>query len=600
MKKINFLVSSLQKLWVADAKKHYAIDQFIVHILERDGKLEEYPNIKAASPRRITREILQKDHDYVDQKFRKYTDILVRRLDQIHNVNYGEQFWKKSLSMGFLRHVSMCYDLFQAVEENFNRQIHECNVLNIDSFHTPSSFDEHRHFLQHTNFGQEQLFAVYCNLFYKGQFSDISVVYDEFIKQQQVSLLAKLKSSGILRKIYRKILHKIASIRQPTMGVMESYFAPKYLTGLILKSRGKIQPICLPRLTMDECNFDWAKRGQLSSYEHDFDKFDKFVFSSIRSLMPKSFVENFDNIYNGYNQNFSKYNKLRWIVNESWIGSESASMALAIQKKRGVKHICNEHNYLSYPFVGNVLKYQIPLVDEFLTLGWNARSYPNLKQSASLFEWKDEDSGVDKEHDLLFIIGISEARYPVICADYGENGAYGAKSTIKVDRVLLDSLDDQILKSTYIRAYPKLATNNWLIWDYRYLLKDYINKVKCFDDFSLSGRLLMKKSRLVVVAYQSTSHLESIIADIPTIFIWNKEIMHFQKEHEHIYDELIECGICHTDPIKAAKFVNKIIDAPEKWWFTKKTQRGRKLFLENNIGNPRVLFEFLLSKAVSQ
>jgi putative transferase (TIGR04331 family) len=598
--KTNFLVSNCQELWIKGAKTHFAIDPFIVHVLEREGQIELYPNVEVAPLRRTTREELQKEHDYVDQKFRKYTDILVKRLDQIHNVKYGEQFWKKCLSMGFLRHVSMCYDLFQATEQNFNPEIHECQVLDSGSFQIPESFDEHRHFLQHTHFGQEQIFSVYCKLFYQDQYPTKSINYNEAIKQEGFLLLTKLKTSGIALKILRKLLQKIVTIRQPTIGIMESFFALKYLTDLIIKSRGKIQPIHLPKLTLTETNIEWSKRDQLASYEHDFDRFDQFVFSTMCYLIPKSFVENFEKFYEGYSQFFSKYNELKWIVCESWIGSETTSMALAIQKQRGIKHIANEHNYLSYPFVGNTLKYQIPLADEFLTLGWDDSSYPNIEPSASLFEWKDENSVIEKEHDVLLIIACSASKIPVICADYGEHGGYGVKSTTDADKMFLDSLGEETLASTYVRAYPQFATKNWLIWDYRNIFEYYIEKVKCYDDFSPSGKVLMSKSKLVVVAYQSTSHLESMIADIPTIFFWNKDIMHFNKEYEGIYDDLIECGICHTDPVKAGHFVNKIVDNPANWWFSKKTQLGRKLFLEKNIGNPNILTDHLFSKVVEK
>ena len=158
--KINFLVSNCRELWLKDAKQHFTIDSFIVHVLEREGQLKKYHNIEVAPPRRATREELQADHDYVDQKFQKYTEILVARLDKIHRVNYGSQFWKKALSMGFLRHVSMCYDFYQACEENLDVERHDFQLLSESSFYVPNSFDEHRHFLQHTNFSQEQLFSI--------------------------------------------------------------------------------------------------------------------------------------------------------------------------------------------------------------------------------------------------------------------------------------------------------------------------------------------------------------------------------------------------------------------------------------------------------
>ena len=71
--------------------------------------------------------------------------------------------------------------------------------------------------------------------------------------------------------------------------------------------------------------------------------------------------------------------------------------------------------------------------------------------------------------------------------------------------------------------------------------------------------------------------------------------MHFEKKYENIYVELIKCGICQTDPVKAAIFVNKIKENPEKWWFRKETQNARALFLKKNIGQPDKLFNYLLS-----
>ena len=74
--------------------------------------------------------------------------------------------------------------------------------------------------------------------------------------------------------------------------------------------------------------------------------------------------------------------------------------------------------------------------------------------------------------------------------------------------------------------------------------------------------------------------------------------MHFKKEYENIYDDLIECGICHTDPAEAAEFVNKIKDFPEIWWFSEKTRIAREKFLRSNIGDPKILIDHLLFKII--
>jgi putative transferase (TIGR04331 family) len=595
--KTNFLVSNCYKLWLATAKSYFAVDPYIIHVLEREGLKGKYKNIQVAPLRRTNRQELQVDHNYVDEKFRKYTVILTKRLDEIHNVKYGSQFWEKSLSLAFLRHVSMCYDLFQSCELNFDTKQHVCQVLDSSCYYTPSTFDEHRSFLQHTDFGQEQLFSIYCNLFYPKQFPPIKITYSKAaVKVSTKNLFSRFKTTGIYEKVFRRILIGIASLRQPHVGIFGTFFAPKYFNQLILKSMGKVQLIHLPTLNSISSTLRWDQRDVLARSERDFDRFDEFVFSSLRYLMPKSIVENFNQIHEGYKLFFSKYKSLKWAVCESWIGDESTSMALAILKQRGVKHLCNEHNYISYPFLGNSLKYQIHLTDEFVTLGWSEKSYPNLIRGASLFQWMEKDRCLNKEHEILFILGLPLANIPEINAAYGDSGGYGASAYFDMNKRFLEKLGGKTLKQLYVRSYPKSKMHNWRTWSQSYELAPYLSKVKKYDDFSISGRVLMQRSRLVVVNYLSTSYIESIIADIPTIFLWNKNMNFLLDKHIKVFDTLIESGICQTNPDEAADFINKIKDNPEKWWSSSKVQKSRALFLNANIGEPEVMIQHILKK----
>lgn len=596
--KTNFLVSNCYNLWLSAAKSYFAVDSYILHVIEREGLKEKYKDFQVAPLRRTNRQKLQADHDYVDKKFRKYTRLIIKRLDVIHNVKYGSQFWGKSLSLALLRHVAMCYELFQVCEQNFDKELHDCQILNPDSYHIPITFDEHRHFLQYTDFGQEQLFSIYCNLFYSKQFSTIKFKYSETVSASPKGFIHRIKGSGLYKKIFRRILMWLASIRQPTVGIMGSYFSTIYINQLILKSRGKIQLVQLPAIKPMSSKIRMDLREVLTQFEPDFDRFDKFIFSSLQYLMPKSFVENFLQIDREYKFYLSKYRHLKWVVCENWIGHEATSIALALLKQKGVNHISNEHNYLSHPFLGNSLKYQIPLVDEFVTLGWRNSSYPNLVPGASLFEWKYEAKNTEKEHDILFIMGRSAFRRPEMNAAYGTAEGYGAQSFIELTRIFLESLGENTLGKTYVRAYPKNSQVNFKVWDQTVPLKYLFEKSKIYDDTGIEpGRSLINKSRLVVVNYLSTSHLESIISDIPTVFIWDKDTMMHDENYVSIYDELIESGICQTNAKEAANFINMIKDNPEAWWYSHKVRKSIKSFLNENIGKPEFFVNYLLNKS---
>ena len=105
----------------------------------------------------------------------------------------------------------------------------------------------------------------------------------------------------------------------------------------------------------------------------------------------------------------------------------------------------------------------------------------------------------------------------------------------------------------------------------------------------------MGESKLVIVDYISTAHLESIIMNIPTIFFWDKKSYYLNDKFHNYFDPLIKAGICQTSPEKAAKLIEKVKDDPKSWWFSDKVQTGKDIFISKNIGNPKLLFNFLIN-----
>ena len=123
--KTNFVVSNCYDVWIPDLENLFVLNPFIEHKLELDGIKDRYKRIETASLRQTNKQELVSDHELVDTKVRKYTKILNRRLNQIHNVSHGSEFWEKALSLSLLRHTSMCHNFNQSCKENFDPSIHD-------------------------------------------------------------------------------------------------------------------------------------------------------------------------------------------------------------------------------------------------------------------------------------------------------------------------------------------------------------------------------------------------------------------------------------------------------------------------------------------
>jgi putative transferase (TIGR04331 family) len=602
---INFVVSVYNKVWVDGLRNLFVIDPYILYYLKKNEILNNYNNVELLPSPRSTKQELIDDHNFVDEKYKKYILILSERLNKVHKKNYTVFFWKKCISLSLLRNITFIYDMFQRCDSSFDPEIHFCKILSEQSYYTPIDFNDHRIFFQSTAYGQEQMFSIYMKSFYPNKYESIS---DNFVWPN----IKKKERGNLINSFFHRLLRITPSIffirftkflnyfKSPSVVIIESFFNSKDLFEIIKKSKYKTQNLTIKKSFKVQSNLNIEKRDVLSKLNSDFDKFDIYFFNSIKYCFPKIFVENFETIYIHYNKYFNRFKKLEYVVNESWIGDNYASIAIAILQQKGVRHICNEHNYLSHQFLCNNCKYVIPLTDKYLTLGWFKEGYENLVKSGSLFEWV-HNREFKKEYDILYINGPPAVKIPEMNAAYGHFGGYNANLHYNFVHTFFSNLSSKNLYNSVFRGYPvdqypvSHIEPQMFMYDQKYLFNEYLKFFKVVDYSSTSAKIFIKKSRLIIIDYLSTSYLESILADIPTIFFWNENAYPLEMEYIGFYDKLISVGICQTDPIQAAAFVDKIIENPEDWWNSEVVQKARNEFISLNFGNKEVLKSYILN-----
>jgi putative transferase (TIGR04331 family) len=608
----NFVVSAETIFWEAGCDTLFAITPYIQHFIEKNGLISNYKDIFIAPCIRRNKVDYEIANAYVTQKTEKYNAIIAERLAEIHGGQYSKQFWSKAFSLSLLRHVSISYDLFEMCEQNLYNDKFCFSVMDKSCFYTPSDFDDHRAYLQHSNFGIEQLFSVYYESIYSKRtgwqavrkISEIKYVRPQKNPPNQ-GVFSRLKGkevSELFLKILKFILITIFRIRlNPVICVLDSYFSDSSIIELLVRSAGGIRFIGHPpKLDVGlQCEDTSKSRTILFEPKDDFDDFDRFIFKTLEWLFPRSYLECFDQNVKFYSSFILQECKGRFIVDEAWIGSEKSALCLAIAGLNGIRHLCNEHNYLSHQFVGNTIPYQTRLSDEFLSIGWDGRGhYNNFVKTGSLFQWKSTTSKRRKDIDLLFILGCVAARSPEVNTAYCDSDSHGSTVYIENTKLFLANLSPSAIRKTYIRGYPKEKISDWQCWDQEWELNQYIKSSRCYDDTSISGKKLISRAHLVVVNYLSTAHLEAILSNIPTVILWNSDSAHLITDYSDFFDDLLKVGVCHKNPVDAARFVNSIIENPMLWWNSQDVRHAVGRFVANNIGDPSSLKSHLLSKCL--
>ena len=86
---------------------------------------------------------------------------------------------------------------------------------------------------------------------------------------------------------------------------------------------------------------------------------------------------------------------------------------------------------------------------------------------------------------------------------------------------------------------------------------------------------IIHKYNLIVHDADSTTFLESMFLNFPSVLLLDKNIDTFRSQAAKLYKDLERKNIIFYDPIKAANFIKKIENSVDKWWYDKDLQKIR-------------------------
>jgi putative transferase (TIGR04331 family) len=69
-------------------------------------------------------------------------------------------------------------------------------------------------------------------------------------------------------------------------------------------------------------------------------------------------------------------------------------------------------------------------------------------------------------------------------------------------------------------------------------------------------------------------------ANFPTIAFWNYDHSELNDSAIPYFEELVNVGIFHKNPLSAAKIVNEIYQDPMPWWLSPEVQKARVKFCQ--------------------
>lgn len=548
------------------------------HIEQINEKLLQQYSYKVLSFKPLSYDEFCSTSHYVLKKYYKYRKLLANDLNFIHNEIQNEMYWAKCFGLELKRYISLVYKAYRKFKiyspENFN--IH-C-LLDEKSFIIPDTFEDQRTLLQHTDIGYEQLFAIYIKLFYPKIYTGINKIeldenhFDPIVCTERINL---------------RLNETLDEENETKVGIFGSGLLPQYADKLMFHKNINYLNF---DLNSQEMTVEGTDRQEYKFKIEIEDEFDEFFMASLQTLFPRFFLEQYHSNKKYFLSEITKYKHLKFIINEYWLSNTKMNFLLALAGSQGIKHIYNEHNTLTHSFLGNNIELIAELVDIYFTLGWQPKEkQPNIIAGASLYFERDYLE-VTKEYKYLFLDVAVFARLEEFTAKYSESEEL-ALIHLQMIKTFFSYLTQDIFKDIVYRGYPLSKHTKWKMYNNRKILKNKFGPFDKYDIFSTTAVNMMKKSRLVIIAYTNTSYIECMLLNIPMILLLNK-YAYLDEKYKNFFNELIKAKICFIDVKEAAEFINSLGDNIEKWWYGDVVQSARKLFLLENIGEPTKAIDF--------
>ncbi|MDP3791583.1 MAG: LIC12162 family protein [Candidatus Omnitrophota bacterium] len=490
---------------------------------------------------------------------------LSEQLNLLHGVSYPQRYWRILVGPWLSHFIEILYERYRRIENAFT--VHQnaytyilpeslCELLTVDTYDFVSIRGK-----ASDDYYNLKLFSLIARYFFPGRVAEKTIV-------PQTAGNKNIYSSGFAKKMFYGLKY-LSNIFSQKEIILSDMYHVDWRQILMLESECRFNSVVFKNFDsqgpMNKNCYSRARRQGLKMGK-TADKFQNFLKELIPDAIPMCYVEYF----NKYNSKVTTKNVKAvgsvtgWLFNEKF-KFFAANSTLTDTVLLDFQHGGGYGMFLSLAETISMEK------DIFYTWGWryenNDKTVPLSSPHLSVLK----DSYQKNNDGLLLFIGSGIHKY--LCRFQAAFAQDDMPQYFLDKKRFVDGLDEPLRDRLLYRPYQEIG------WGEIETVKKMIPGIKIFSD---QGRAvnLIKKAKIVVIDHLSTSNLEVMAINAPTVWFWDHDNYIIRPEAETYFELLRDVGILYKSPEDAAKKVNDIYDNPMKWWSDIKVQRARNVFCE--------------------
>ena len=526
------------------------------------------------------RKKLNKDFEYILDLKSDLLFKLTEILNRIHKVNYKTTDWDKFIGWWLFYFISVVFDRWE------NIRIAEENFKNLETICL--------------KFNEIEITATNTNDFNKKASSSDewnSYMFNKIIDFRGVTKINRLNKSlktESLKAPKDSLKIKIFYFYQKLVSLLKTKSAPlilntylSYIDDFVLNFKFKTLPF-FSNAKLDYKIKNLSSLRNLANYRNwkinfDNNDFEIFIGEIISSQLPINFLEGFDTLNHELSKNFWPTKPKFILTSNLFYANDLFNLYVLKKCREGSKFFTTQHG--GHYGIGKFSFFEIhqtTISDKFFTWGWASHKHNNLIPQGIFNNTRFKNYSFTSKNILLV----------TNCIPRYSNYLYSSPISSQWLKYFSDQLNfvDYLNVSNKNKLLVRLYNEDYK-WNQKSRWLDRFPNIKFANLKKLD--FYIQNARLVICTNNSTTFLECIYYNVPTIIFWDCKLWEIREEASPYMDLLINNKILHTSPRSAAIHVNNVYDNLHIWWNSKEVQNAlstfKHEFVRDNVDFFRVL-----------
>lgn len=506
---------------------------------------------------------------YVMEVYERSLPIFAVALNEFHGIKYSCRYWRIVIGHWLSWFIATAYEkyvMLMAAEERFP-DLATCG-LSDRSFLIPKDTNDFDTLL-HTDYYHLQLYTQILKTLGKNV---VQKSPGKSYRPTETSLHAATLKSKV-KKIINRVLMRTAGCFSDGCSIVmkNSYFSGSTEWELLLRTFGKVCPCDIDAFQPTSYPTDWDSRSSLKKVIPVNNDFERVLNELIIANIPQSFVEGFDDIRKTAKESYPLKPKAIFSAN-SWYFDEHFKLWAAELAEDGAVLLGTQHggNYGSFAYHHNE-DHELKIVDKYFTWGWErsqckAEMIPFFAPKLT----KRTTIGASNKMDGVLFAACLGYRYFVEFPFHPDDFV----GYLDWQSRFVKHLDPKIRQCLCFREHHR---NDG--WDPFERLSDSYPEVRK-QTWKVPFWESIKNCRIFVCDHISTTFVEALSCNKPSIFFWDPTLNKLRPEAEPYYDSLRRVGILYNTPEEAAGAVSLFYEDVGYWWNGEDLQKAREAFCE--------------------